>query len=719
MRTRRAFGLPFLLMLLLGIQCYAAVPYPSYTYNFWGEAMPAPQAFIPLCIISGREAGIGEFNKPQDLFAASDDRIYLADSGNNRVICFDREWNVKQTFSEFYNGGQLDTFMNPTGVFVTSDGRIYIADRGNARIVELNRDGEFVREIGPPESSDIEKLVSEQVTYKPLKLVVDGAGRIYVIAEGIYHGLLKFTKDGTFRGLIGAPRVRPNVADYIWARIATEEQRRRMSLFLPIEYNGIDVDQRGFIYAVASGSSIEQTEVIRRLNPSGYDVLTRRGFFPPVGDVDYPPAPIPNTMAAVVQQHKGIVSGPSEFIDIAVHDLGIYSALDKKRGRVFTYDSRGHLLYTLGGLGNQMGTFTTPVALEYVGERIAVLDSGTNSVTVFEPTDYTRRILGAIGAYEAGDYELSTAIWQEVLAMNGNYKQAYVGIGRASLREGKYQEAMRYFRYGDDRESYSEAYSRYRREILGTHFGTIVMLIMLFVALIAVGSVSGLFERWREQIGCWWLSKDRGTIGEIVDGLGYSLHLVFHPFDGFWDLKHEKRGNVLSSTMLMGLVTLVYLGMRQYTGFIFNLRDLTKLNLFSEMASVLIPFGLWCLVNWALTTLMEGKGTIRDVFVASAYAFTPIIIINIPNTLLSNYITLEEGAFYYFFLVVSIIWFIVLMFIGSMVTHQYQVGKTVFASILTIGGIGICLFLALLLFNLFDQVVAFLSDLYVEVYLRL
>ena len=113
---------------------------------------------------------------------------------------------------------------------------------------------------------------------------VDPAGRVYVVAEDIYDGILEFGGDGTFRGFIGAPRVDLKLGQYHWRKIATREQKARMQLFLPTEYSNLDMDERGFIFTTVASGSLQKEDAIRRLNPSGTDVLRRRGFYPPMGD---------------------------------------------------------------------------------------------------------------------------------------------------------------------------------------------------------------------------------------------------------------------------------------------------------------------------------------------------------------------------------------------------------------------------------------------------
>ena len=224
----------------------------------------------------------------------------------------------------------------------------------------------------------------------------------------------------------------------------------------------------------------------------------------------------------------------------------------------------------------------------------------------------------------------------------------------------------------------------------------------------------------RDLSGSEWASGSmKARVRETLKCLKFSLYLVFHPFKGFWELKHEKGGNLSASLIILGLVTAAYVFMRQYTGFIFNYLDLDHLNIVSEALSVALPFILWTVVNWSLTTLMDGKGSLKEVFIASAYALTPLILINIPITIISNFLLMEEGPFYYFFTFLAIGWFLFLLFFGLMTIHEYETGKNFLTSILTLCGMLFVIFISILFFNLVEQVVAFAAEIYHELVYRL
>lgn len=206
---------------------------------------------------------------------------------------------------------------------------------------------------------------------------------------------------------------------------------------------------------------------------------------------------------------------------------------------------------------------------------------------------------------------------------------------------------------------------------------------------------------------------------EVLRSLRYTLYLIFHPFDGFWDLKHEKKGNLKAALIIVALVGITFILRRQLTGFVLNEVKLQELNIVVEISSVALPFFLWCVTNWCLTTLMDGEGSFRDIVITSAFALAPFVLINIPLIIFSNVITLEEAAFYHFFDILALVWAGILLFLGTSVVHQYSMGKTFLTCICIIVGMGLIIFIALLFFSLLQQIFSFIYTIYKEIALRL
>ncbi|MFW5855863.1 MAG: YIP1 family protein, partial [Bacillota bacterium] len=687
--------------------------YKSYTYDFWNEPVPSPKPFVPQEIIEGEDLEIGDFSEPRDLHVRNE-QIYVLDSGNKRIVVMDENFELVREISEFENDGESDTFGNARGLFVTENGDIYVTDRDEGRIIILDESGELLDIIGPPDADEFE--FTEDFRYRPEKVGVSPGGRIYVVAAGVYDGILQFDNEGRFEGFIGAPEVRPSMADYFWRTVGTEAQRERMALFLPIVHNNLTVGEDGFIYATVTGGQVSELEKIRKLNPGGEDRLRRLGFYPPVGDIQ-PADMTEDEFNATV------------FSDLTTTNYGIYTALDRTRGRVFTYDDQGNLLHVFGTSGSQKGAFQTPVAISYFGDRLLVLDNKKNNITLFEPTEYNQNIVGAIANYNEGRYEKSKELWEKVLRANSNNDMAYSGMGRAFLRNNRYQEAMKHFRLGQNREDYSQAFGYYRMEKIRENFSGILIIAIILIILGMIGlkiarkySLYNTFRK-NDKVNHTLTKIRKNRTGNYLIGfledLKYSFHIIFHPFSGFWDMKNERNIGLLAPTFLVLMVTFVYILMRQYTGFVFNERNLADLNVIQEFISIVVPYLLWCGVNWALTTLMEGKGTFREISTATAYALVPIILINLPITIISNYLLLEEANFYYFFIFLGIFWSGCLFFFGTMTIHDYDVLKNTFTTVLIIIGITITLFIGLVFFDLINQISGFISDIYYELVFRI
>lgn len=672
------------LTLLTAGSIYAA-PEDSYTYSYWGDPVPSPSPYAPVTVLYGQDMGAGSLNMPQDLFVTRAGDIYIADTGNNRILVLDSNWQMKQAISEFDHDGKMDALLGPEGVYVGKDGHIYVADTQNKRVLQFTSEGKFVLEILRPESS----LIRSGFEYSPTKVAVDREGQIYTVSRGSYEGIMMFDSDGVFDGFIGTNRVKFNPIDLFWKRISTKEQREQMEMFVPLEFNNLSIDEDGFIFATTSEENSDSP--VKRLNPSGIDILRSKGYFPVKGDI--------NTLQV------SSAPGSSIMIDVAADKGGMYSLLDSKRGRIFTYDKEGNLLYVYGGLGSKVGKFRTPSAFQMLGDQMLVLDKGLNRLTVLEPTEYGYAVREAVTHLYDGKVEASTEAWQRVLALNGNNDVAYIGIGKSLLKQGDNAAAMSYFKLGNHREWYSEAFKRFRKDILMENFGTIVMTIVL--GIVAIVAAVKLFAR-----------RTAGHYDE-VGVIRNPFYTMIHPFNGFWEMKYEKKGRVKIALLLVCLLVIFTIIKKQYSGFVVNMNNLANMNSLQELQFIALPFLLWCVANWSLTTLMDGEGKFKDIVMATGYALMPLVIILIPQTLISNVMTQGESALYYLLDGIAYAWCLALLFVGTMTVHQYSPGKTLATMLLTLVVIGIILFLSLLFFSMMQQIVNFVVSIYREISFRL
>jgi len=449
----------------------------SYTYNYdyWELEYESPDAYQPVSYTDGAALGTKALKSPTSLFTR-DNSLYVVDSGNNRILellaedtglTLVREITGFTGETKVLNGEEpVLTFNAPQDVYVAENGDMYITDQANYRILHLDKDCNLIKEMLKPDSP----LLDADNPFEPNKIVVDRSGRMFVLAKNVNKGVMQFEEEGNFVGFIGASEVVFSMADMIKKTFSTKAQRDQMVDFVPTEYNNLFIDNKSFIYCTTEvfdewdleGGSAKP---IRKLNSLGGDILIRNGGWVPCGDWDWGDA--------------AGMSGPSRIVDITAMDDETYYVVDRVRGHIFGYDEQGHLLYAFGGPGNQLGYFTYPIAIEHVGTDLYILDTVTGGITRFTRTEFGSLIHSALDEYDVGNYEGSAQYWEEVLAMNGNYELAYIGIGRSYLRQQDYKTAMEYFKVMRDDDNYSRAWKYYRKDWIENNLGYVIIVLVV------------------------------------------------------------------------------------------------------------------------------------------------------------------------------------------------------------------------------------------------
>lgn len=405
----------------------AAVPYQSYTYTYYAQPIHSPDAYAPEKEYPGTYFDELGFKDPADLFVTDDGEIFVADAGNNRVVVLNSDMTFKAQIVDYPNfEDETDpiTMKNPGGIFVTGDGDIYIADTGNGRILILDKEYKLKEILGAPESD----IFPDGFVFTPNSLAVDKSGRIYVVVNNSNMGILALKSDGSFESFVGAQKVNPSMSDLIWRVFMTEEQIERTKKFVPTEYNNIAIDSRDFVYVTSSAieqwnqyaaaisrSKDSQYAPVKMFNPSGVDVLKRTGFFPPAGDIQ-------------VEFGSDDSYGPSQITDVAVGPYGTYSLVDSRRNKIFTYDADGNLLIAFSGKGMQTGLFQSISSIAYQGDKILALDKVRNSITVFATTDYGKLLYSAIDLHDRRKFQDEAKVWESILMANSNNEMAYTGM---------------------------------------------------------------------------------------------------------------------------------------------------------------------------------------------------------------------------------------------------------------------------------------------------
>ena len=671
--------------------------YFTYVYNEWGTTAAAPAGYTPVKALYGADMGCGPLKSPRDLFYdAQAGELYIADSGNNRVVVLDSACRFLREYASFRQGQEHQSLNNPGGIFVGADGRLYICDTGNRRVLLCTREGEVLAAFGLPESD----LMDPGLDYRPEKIVVDSAGRMYVQAAGVFDGLICMDSRGAFVQFFGANRVEMTAAmmvEYLWKQILSREQRSRMASFIPIEYSNVFMDDDGFIYATAVHSA-NSTGEIKKLNALGVNVL----HIAPLSQSQYPRDDYGDHPVAYIDNNPV----DSMFADVTVDANKIITALDAKRGRVFQYDSESNLITVFGGIGEQLGTFQEPASLAAVGDSLVVLDSKKNSMTVFQRTDFGSLLHTAIGLYNGG-YDLEAmGPWREVLKACANYNLAYIGLGKASYRLGDYAQAMEYFRLGHDRQGYSDALKK-RTVAFGRgnlHWILLGALGLWLLVRLARLRLLPRLARWR------W--PDRL-------GLNTALRAAVHPILSMEEVKYQGRGSLTAALAVVLLSFAAAVANRQWTGFLFNPNKPDAIHIGMLFLSTAGLYALFVTANLSVTTFMGGEGKPAQVMVASAYALQPYVYLTLALTLLSRFLTLETGVFLVFGRVGAVAWSAVLMVMSLMTVHQFTFKRTLANLMATVLGMLVIVFLIALIVSLFQQIYVFAFTMFNEIIFRL
>lgn len=505
---------------------YADEPYTGYNYDWWGDPVPSQNGYVVDQIYTGNDMGADSLTEPSDMFFSDNNDLFIADTSykaegatdtmKGRIVVTDSDFNLKYTvesldFSaveEWYslNESELkagnitqadfDKFTNPyfngpTGVYVDIDeGKetIYVADNANDRVVQFTVDeigsDEHKLAVGKVEmvfTRPKSNMYDSSITFNPDKVLVDAAKNVYICIKSITKGAVVFSKEGDFNGYFGANRVEATgevLMNAFWKLIFNREQAKRMRRSVPVEISNFDIDDDNFIYTVTESKTVT-TDVLKKLNSAGTNIFTNLGYS------DY-------TFGDALTKYYRNKTYTSQITDVDIGENGVINLLDVATGRVFQYDDECQLLFIFGGIGQQKGTFTTPNAVESLGDKIYVLDGRKASVTVFKQTEFGAIVHNAITLFNKGKYEEARQPWEEAIRRDSNYWLAYIGLGNAYLNEGDYDTAMKYFYY-NSKSGYNDAFKSWRMNFIRDNFTLFAVIIIVLLIAIYV------FSSWKNK----------------------------------------------------------------------------------------------------------------------------------------------------------------------------------------------------------------------------
>ncbi len=640
-----------------------------------------------------------KLNDPSDMLYKSGKYIYILDSGNSRVVKLDKNLTkVLDIYSDFYSkeSGYL-SFYGAQGFTIGDNGDIYIADTENLRVFVSDTNGNVRLIINRPD----QQLADTDAPFRTTKVMLDRKNRIFVLCETINLGAFVFDQNGEFETYFGSNTVQATaeiLLNAIRKRFLTQEQLKGLSKVTPIALTNFDIDSDGFIYTVTKTENNSRNTsfdgMLRKLNFKGSDVFTLSGNAMGFGDFEW--------------DRSRVVTNTS-FSDVDVDDDGYINLVDSGRGKVFQYSSDGDLVTVFGGFSDQFGEFNDPSAVESVGDRIYVLDSTSGSITVFKPTDYAVALRKAYTLLDSSDADAALEAWSDVLKYNTNSEYPYYGMGMAYEMKGDYEQAMHYYKLANARNGYSKAYQEYRKDYVNKNLWWMAIIL---IAAIAVIVVIARFVKKK------MVAKHGSAFSPLETKWGLPLYVLFHPVDGFEQFRTR---NLQSVPIAIGLAIcwfLVKVVEFFCTGFAYNTNRAVDYDFLANIISTIGLVVLFVIANWAICTLLNGKGRIREIICVTCYSLTPILITTLLSTVLSNVMTLDESAFVSILVTIGTLWAAIILLLGLYTIHQYSFGGTIGSVLLTVVGMAVIALLVLLFISLLQQCFTFIGSIIQELQLR-
>ena len=687
---------------------HADVPYQTYYKDQYGQQVPMQTVYRPAGVL-GRELSISDpeapggqrlspLSQPQDLYIDARDHIYIADTGNNRIVHLDASGELVRSL-EFPE----DPLNRPQGVFVREDGDIYIADTGNHRIVRANREGDVLAVYGKPES----KLIPESFKYDPVKLVVDKRGFLYIATLGGYQGLLQLDPEGAFQGFFGANQTSVSFIDSVKRLLYTREMYEREISKLPGSITSVDQGADGFIYTVTKEVRSGQ---LKKLNIAGLDQLSGKGeYADSLGGGSY---------GERILDHSAGRQPQPQLSDLTVDGDGNITVIDSRLNVVSQYDDNGNLLFYWGGATgdstHKLGLVKTPTAIASNSSRdLFILDGDNHVVQQYRVTEFGALVHEANRLTQDGRYEESEPLWREVYRQHAYYAPAVLGLAKAAYKRGDYTAAQQLFADIGWAQGYSDAFWHNRLLWFQSKFGLFmnVGLTMFAGSMVAgrIGRRLGWAVRWQAL---------RRRVRGLPAQLGFVAYVLRHPIDGFYGIRHEGKGSVLSGSLLLLLAWASYGYLRAGTSFIYNPAVVVDVGVATPLVQFAVVWLGFVLASYLVGSLHHGEGRFRDVYIGSAYAMFPFVLVGVPLTILSEAMTLHESAMYHFIAYGLYGWVGLLLFWKVQGVQNFSVGETIKHLTLTVLTMAVIAVLIFILLSLTSECIDFIYSIYQEVAIR-
>ena len=688
-----------LIIIVAGLTCSASVepdiPYDTYVYIETADGKKAIESkalYDVKSIIDGKTLGFEGFKGIQDIYVTKNNEVYILDGEARKIIILNSDLTIKEIIPTFIRNGEETELNAPQGIFVDKDKNIWIADTENQRIICVDNSGEVLHEWFAPKGD----LIPDDLKFFPMKLAIDNKGYFYVLCRGSYYGAMVYNSQGEFLSFYGANKVRTGLLgglERIFQRMFASNEKLAVSAKkLPYQFMDFEIDSEDFVYTVSS-SEVGQ---VRKLGPNGENSLfngkeNSNSFN--FGDNEFYVSDFGSEMK-------------QNFTSLTVDSYGNIFILDSSYGRIYAYDSKCRNICVFGGghsKGTQQGTFMLPGSITTFGDGLLVADSLGGNITYFVLTDYGKLIIKAEDASAKGNYDEAISLWNEVLSESTSYQLAYRNIAKAYYAKGEYNLCMENAKKGMDQEMYAKAYKEINEEYVSKNFW---LLFTLAVAVVTAFAVL-MYVSVKKKIT--FIKNEKWSTAARV---------MFHPFEVFNDIKYKQKGSTLIATILFFSFYVVSILGKEYGGFMYSLPGKSGIEAFYTLLGTAGIAILFAIVNWAMSTLFEGKGKFSEIYIATAYSLIPLIIYKLVYIVGTHFTIPGEVNLLTYIAVICYIATAWLLIIGQIIVNDYSLWKTLAVGILTLLGMIIIGILIFAMVILTQNIIGFAVSVFNEAFLR-
>jgi tetratricopeptide (TPR) repeat protein len=640
------------------ISARAEAPYTTWAMGPGGRLFQTQDAYRPYNEIELDIKGA------EDFFVMSDGTIYLADTGNGRILKL-HDFEVVASYGE-------GTLESPTGVFVDERGTMYIADAKSNTIIILDADGNLVNQFGRPD----EPLFGKRTEFLPRKIAVDARENLYIISEGSVNGIVQMNTLGNFIGYFGANAASTSLRFILQRMFLSQEQLDQFIRNIAASPSNVTIDDQAMVYTVTSGST--SREGIRKFTVSGKNIFPRS-------------------------------LGSTLFRDIDASESGLVIAVDAN-GQLYEYDLHGTLLFVFGAKdkGEQRaGTLLDPTAISRYQEYIYVLDKGKNSIVIYESTAFSRKVHDGVRLYMDGFYNEAKPYFEEVLNYNGSFIMAYQAIADSYYKQRNFPKALENYRYAEDRRGFSQAFWELRNNLIQRY---LTPALFLFLGLALTSNVFKRLDRryyWTAPLQKWLRNLQRYP---LVDDFAFMFRFIKQPADSFYYIKKNLRGSLKFAFLVYFWVIVVRLLSLYLTSFVFNpYASTADIRAENELIVPVLLIFLWNSANYLVSTISDGEGRVRDVLIGTAYCLFPYALFELPLAIISNALSLNEVFIFTFSQNIIWVWTALMLTIMVKEVHNYSFSETVRNIIVTLFTMGLMMLTGYIMYILFNQLFDFIS----------